>query len=211
MQSSFYTDCTETRRGESWLTLPSPSPPRSFSFCQLVFCAELLSWNKTSIHLYILFNVLILCSLQVKGFELLKEVAESTNPDAAHLTPFAQYNVGRAYYEGFGVKQSDKQAERWFLTAAQDGEPSGSIKAQTVLGMFYSRADEESFDLQKVGFSINSFCTMIQLQLISYPWMHVLWCSIWMFFFWTLGSPIQWIFSLATSFKTFQWTTFAGN
>ena len=96
-------------------------------------------------------------------------MAESTNPDAAHLIPFAQYNVGRAYYEGFGVKQSDKQAERWFLTAAQDGEPSGSIKAQTVLGMFYSRADEESFDLQKVGFSINSFCTMIQLQLISYP------------------------------------------
>jgi len=85
-------------------------------------------------------------------------VAESTNPDAAHLIPFAQYNVGRAYYEGFGVKQSDKQAERWFLAAAQDGEPSGSIKAQTVLGMFYSRADEESFDLQKVGFSINSFC-----------------------------------------------------
>ena len=84
-------------------------------------------------------------------------MAESTNPDAAHLIPFAQYNVGRAYYEGFGVKQSDKQAERWFLTAAQDGEPSGSIKAQTVLGMFYSRADEESFDLQKVGFSF--FCT----------------------------------------------------
>lgn len=100
----------------------------------------------------ILFNVSILCSLQVKGFEHLKEIAESANPDAAHLIPFAQYNVGRAYYEGFGVKQSDKEAERWFLAAARDGEPSGSIKAQTVLGLFYSRPDEESFDLQKVGF-----------------------------------------------------------
>ena len=107
-------------------------------------------------------------SLQIKGFEHLKEVAESTNPDAAHLIPFAQYNIGRAYYEGFGVKQSDKEAERWFLAAAQDGEPSGSIKAQTVLGLFYSRPGEESFDLQKVGFS---FCTnyevsILQLQLI---------------------------------------------
>ncbi|KAK2572536.1 LRP2-binding protein [Acropora cervicornis] len=66
-----------------------------------------------------------------KGYELLKEIANSTSPDAAHLVPFAQYNIGRAYYEGFGIKQSDAEAERWFLTAAQDGDPSGSIKAQT--------------------------------------------------------------------------------
>ena len=103
---------------------------------------------------YFFFNVSISCSLQVKGFEHLKEVAESTNPDAAYLIPFAQYNVGRAFYEGFGCKQSDKEAERWFLAAAQDGEPIGSIKAQTVLGLFYSRPNEESFDLQKVGFSL---------------------------------------------------------
>lgn len=81
---------------------------------------------------------------------MLKEVAESTNPDATHLIPFAQYNVGRAYYEGFGVKQSDEEAERWFLAAAQDGDPNGSIKAQTVLGLFYSRPGEDSFDLDKV-------------------------------------------------------------
>ncbi|XP_067035151.1 LRP2-binding protein-like isoform X1 [Acropora muricata] len=87
-----------------------------------------------------------------KGYELLKEIANSTSPDAAHLVPFAQYNIARAYYEGFGVKQSDAEAERWFLTAAQDGDPSGSIKAQTVLGLFYSRPGEESFDLGKAYF-----------------------------------------------------------
>ena len=70
------------------------------------------------------------------------------------MVPFAQYNVGRAFYEGFGVKQSDAEAERWFLTAAQDGDPGGSIKAQTVLGLFYSRPMEESFDLQKVSFVV---------------------------------------------------------
>lgn len=87
-----------------------------------------------------------------KGFQFLKEIAESSSTDAAHLIPFAQYNVGRAFYEGFGVKQSDAEAERWFLAAAQDGDPSGSIKAQTVLGLFYSRPGEEFFDLEKAYF-----------------------------------------------------------
>ena len=116
---------------------------------------------------YIFFNVSISCSLQVKGFEHLKEVAESTNPDAAHLIPFAQYNIGRAYYEGFGCKQSDKEAERWFLAAAQDGEPTGSIKAQTVLGLFYSRPNEESFDLQKVWFSLITLSADMKSQVTT--------------------------------------------
>ena len=80
----------------------------------------------------------------------MKEVAESKSPDAAHLIPHAQYNIGRAFYEGFGTRQSDAEAEKYFLLAAQDGDPSGSIKAQTVLGMFYARAREETFDLKKV-------------------------------------------------------------
>ena len=63
----------------------------------------------------------------------------------------AQYNVERAYYEGFVIKQSNLEAERWFLEAARDHKPTGSIKAQTVLGLFYSRPGEDSFDLQKVG------------------------------------------------------------
>lgn len=80
----------------------------------------------------------------------MKEIAESKNPDAAHLVHHAQYNVARAYYEGFGVKQSDKEAERWLLLAADDGDPKGSMKAQMVLGLFYSRPGGDSFDLKKV-------------------------------------------------------------
>lgn len=30
---------------------------------------------------------------------------------------------------------------RWWLLAADDGDPKASIKAQTMLGMFYSRPD----------------------------------------------------------------------
>lgn len=80
----------------------------------------------------------------------MRDIAESNNPDASHLTHHAQFNLGRAYFEGFGVKQSDKEAERWFLLAADDGDPKGSVKAQMVLGLFYSRPGEDSFDLDKV-------------------------------------------------------------
>lgn len=89
-------------------------------------------------------------SLQVKGVQHMKEIAKSTNPDAAHLIRNAQYNIGRAYFEGFGVNQSDKQSEMWFLLAADDGEQKGSLKSQTVLGLLYSRPGEETFDLDKV-------------------------------------------------------------
>lgn len=75
-------------------------------------------------------------------------IANSTNPRAHHLLPFARYNVGRAFFEGFGVKQSDAEAERWWLLAADDGNPKGSIKAQTALGMYYSR--EDSLKLKQV-------------------------------------------------------------
>ena len=78
------------------------------------------------------------------------QVATATSTHAKHLIPFAQYNVGRAYFEGIGVnKQSDKEAEKWWLVAADDGNPRASIKAQTVLGMYYCR--EESLDLKKVN------------------------------------------------------------
>ena len=95
-------------------------------------------------------NLMILYFLKEKGICYLQEVIESKYPEAAHLVPHAQYNIGRAYYEGFGVRQSDAEAERYFLLAAQDGSPKGSVKAQTVLAMFYARPQEGTFDLSKV-------------------------------------------------------------
>jgi len=76
-----------------------------------------------------------------KGFELMMKVATSNDKQTSHLRYSAQYNIGQAYFEGYGVKQSDKEAERWWLLAADDGDPKASIKAQTMLGMFYSRPD----------------------------------------------------------------------
>ncbi|XP_038046558.1 LRP2-binding protein-like isoform X2 [Patiria miniata] len=84
------------------------------------------------------------------GFGYLMKIASSGSKRAKHLIPFARFNVGRAYFEGYGVKQSDSEAEKWWLLAADDGNPRASIKAQTVLGMYYSR--ECSLDLKKAFF-----------------------------------------------------------
>lgn len=45
---------------------------------------------------------------------------------------------------------------RWWLLAADDGNPKASVMAQTVLGMFYSR--EDSMDLQKAFFWHSEAC-----------------------------------------------------
>ena len=80
-----------------------------------------------------------------------------SQPSIEHnqLLHCAQFNIGRAFYEGFGVNQSDREAEKWWLLAAQDGEPNGCVKAQTVLGMFYSRSNEENFNIKKVRMTEN--------------------------------------------------------
>ena len=43
-------------------------------------------------------------------------VVESDCKKARHLLRAAEYNVGRAYFQGFGVKQSDQQAEKLVLS-----------------------------------------------------------------------------------------------
>ena len=80
----------------------------------------------------------------------MESICKSKMKKAESLIPYAQYNVGRAYYEGKGVKQSDDAAEHYWLLAAKGGSPEGSVKAQGILGMFYSRSGESSYDIKKV-------------------------------------------------------------
>ena len=87
---------------------------------------------------------------QGKAVAFMKDVIESNMHNHEKLIHCAQYNIGRAYYEGFGVKQSDKEAEKWWLLSACNGEEGGCVKAQSILAMFYSRLREDSFDLEKV-------------------------------------------------------------
>ncbi|OCT96902.1 hypothetical protein XELAEV_18009119mg [Xenopus laevis] len=82
-----------------------------------------------------------------KGVKYMERIVTSDCPSAKHLKYAAAYNLGRAYFEGYGIPHSDKEAERWWLFAADNGNPKASLKAQSVLGMYYS--SPPNVDLQK--------------------------------------------------------------
>lgn len=73
----------------------------------------------------------------------MKVVAETRNKKYQHLVPSAQFNVGQAHLQGFGITQSDDEAIRWWTLAAKalEQEDTGCIKSQNALGMMYSRND----------------------------------------------------------------------
>ena len=45
----------------------------------------------------------------------MKKIADSNAKQAQHLKFAAQYNLGRAYYQGTGVKQSYTEAEKYVV------------------------------------------------------------------------------------------------
>ncbi|NXO69303.1 LR2BP protein, partial [Phainopepla nitens] len=91
-----------------------------------------------------------------RGVEYMNKILNSDSPEARHLKFAAAYNLGRAYYEGRGVKHSVEEAERLWLTAADDGNPKASVKAQSTLGMLYSMPFLK--DLKKVFFWHSAAC-----------------------------------------------------
>ena len=71
----------------------------------------------------------------------------------------AQFNVGKAFFQGFGVKQSDLETEKYWLKSADDGSAKGCLNAMVNLAFFYSRKGEpEFFDLKKAFFWHNEAC-----------------------------------------------------
>nr|XP_033814716.1 LRP2-binding protein [Geotrypetes seraphini] len=91
-----------------------------------------------------------------KGLECMLKIVCSESPKARHLKSAAAFNVGRAYFEGFGVVHSDEEAERWWLLAADNGNPNASVKAQSALGMLYSSTAHK--DLKKAYFWHSEAC-----------------------------------------------------
>ncbi|CAE1166475.1 LRP2-binding protein [Acanthosepion pharaonis] len=81
-----------------------------------------------------------------KGFKCLIKVASSKSNVHKHLIHVAQYCIGLAYFQGFGIQQSYEDAERWWLLAADNGHPQACVKAQSMLGMFYSVPDYQNFE-----------------------------------------------------------------
>ncbi|CAM9445010.1 unnamed protein product [Lampetra fluviatilis] len=91
-----------------------------------------------------------------KGVDCMLGVTKMEGGRARLVKYAAMFNIGQAHFSGFGAKQSDTEAERWWLLAADDGNPLASVKAQSMLGMFYSRP--ESQHLKKAFFWHSEAC-----------------------------------------------------
>ncbi|XP_053515802.1 LRP2-binding protein isoform X3 [Artibeus jamaicensis] len=91
-----------------------------------------------------------------KGLEYMKKIVDSPCPKARHLQFAAAYNLGRAYYEGKGVTRSNEEAERLWLFAADNGNPKASVKAQSILGLYYST--KEPKELEKAFYWHSEAC-----------------------------------------------------
>ncbi|KAF6376456.1 LRP2 binding protein [Rhinolophus ferrumequinum] len=91
-----------------------------------------------------------------KGVEYMKKIIDSPCPKARHLKFAAAYNLGRAHYEGKGAKRSYEEAERLWLFAADDGNPKASVKAQSILGLYYST--KEPKELEKAFYWHSEAC-----------------------------------------------------
>ena len=50
---------------------------------------------------------------QKLGMKLMMKVAQCTIVKYEQLVRAAQYNIGRAYYMGFGVRQNNQMAEQY--------------------------------------------------------------------------------------------------
>ena len=64
------------------------------------------------IHSVLMYVLYVRLLFQSQGFEYMRKVATSTSKRARHLLRAAQYNVARAYFQGYGVRQSDEEAEK---------------------------------------------------------------------------------------------------
>lgn len=93
---------------------------------------------------------------QRKGVEYMKRIINSDTLQAKHLKYAAAYNLGLVCFEGCGMRHSDEEAERWWLLAADNGNPKASVKAQSTLGMYYSRPC--SMNLKKAFFWHSEAC-----------------------------------------------------
>ena len=66
------------------------------------------------------------------------------------------YLICQKYILHVHVLSFNKLCFRYWLMAADDGNPKASILAQTILGMYYSRADTQ--DLKKAFFWHSEAC-----------------------------------------------------
>ena len=87
----------------------------NISILWLVSVAKHVNFTLSRTQIINFLVILFICTvlLQKQAVEYLRMIALAEAKQAKHLCNAAQYNIGRAYYQGYGVKrQSDKEAEK---------------------------------------------------------------------------------------------------
>ncbi|XP_029515273.1 LRP2-binding protein [Oncorhynchus nerka] len=93
---------------------------------------------------------------QARAVDYMRGVVQWNNPEAGSIRYTALYHIGIAYLEGYGVQKSNTEAESYWLLAADEGNPRACVKAQSSLGMFYSRPETQ--DLKRAFFWHSEAC-----------------------------------------------------
>ncbi|XP_046705556.1 LRP2-binding protein isoform X2 [Silurus meridionalis] len=88
-----------------------------------------------------------------KAVDYMRRVAEW---DTGRVRYAALYNLGRAYLQGYGVQASRVEAEKYWLIAADDGNPNASVEAQSSLGLLF--CSPEIRDLKKAFYWHSEAC-----------------------------------------------------
>ncbi|XP_026991594.2 LRP2-binding protein isoform X1 [Tachysurus fulvidraco] len=94
-----------------------------------------------------------------KAVDYMRRVAEW---DTGSVRYTALYNLGRAYMQGYGVQASREEAEKYWLVAADNGNPNASVEAQSSLGLFYSSPEIQ--DLKKAFYWHSEACSNGSLE-----------------------------------------------
>ncbi|XP_035599893.1 LRP2-binding protein isoform X2 [Oncorhynchus keta] len=93
---------------------------------------------------------------EARAVDYMRRVVQWNNPEAGSIRYTALYHIGIAYLEGYGVQKSNTEAESYWLLAADEGNPRACVKAQSSLGMFYSRPETQ--DLKRAFFWHSEAC-----------------------------------------------------
>ncbi|CAF0842734.1 unnamed protein product [Rotaria sordida] len=83
------------------------------------------------------------------AYQMMLQITLKEKDPHNFVIPYAEFHLGKAFFQGYGVQQSDEKAENWWLLAARDDIHKPVVEAQTALAFFYSRKNTDFYNLNK--------------------------------------------------------------
>ncbi|CAF0728077.1 unnamed protein product [Adineta steineri] len=83
------------------------------------------------------------------AYDMMVEISTKGKDPHCFVVPYAEFHIGKAYFQGYGVGHSEEKAERWWLLAASGDGHEPVVEAQTALAFFYSRKSAFVYNLSK--------------------------------------------------------------